>query len=236
MDHPLDGRVDKIIQIVATSTTSWEHAARSAVDEAAKSIHNLGTARVVKADLLMRDGVTQFRIKLAMGFQLDRTRVDAAGLEVRVKRYLIIANQTLLSPGLEQLVHHKIAESPCEFHILVPQSAALAFHVDPSGPVDPTLRAVTESYAVAREEAHARLDSFRRLFDDVGDVLTAEVAVGDPVLATRRVMERSSFDEIIVSTLPPGISRWLRLDIPSRIERAFKVPVTSLIQEELTSN
>jgi hypothetical protein len=191
---------------------------------------------LTKADLLVRNGTNLFRVKVEMAFQLDRHRIDAAGLEVDVKRYLVVANQTLLSPGLTQLLHEKVARSYCEFHVLVPQAATPSLHVDPSGLVDPTLQStVTESHAVARQEAQVRLDSFLDSFDETGGVLTGEVAVGDPVMAARRVMERSSFDEIIVSTLPAGISRWLKLDLPTRIERAFNVPVTSLIQDEADS-
>jgi hypothetical protein len=40
------------------------------------------------------------------------------------------------------------------------------------------------------------------------------------------VLERSSFDEIIVSTLPAPVSRWLRLDLAHRLERRFHLPVT----------
>jgi hypothetical protein len=36
------------------------------------------------------------------------------------------------------------------------------------------------------------------------------------------------FDEIIISTLPPGVSRWLGMDLPSRAERKFKLPVTTV--------
>ena len=46
-----------------------------------------------------------------------------------------------------------------------------------------------------------------------------------------RVLERSSFDEIIVSTLPPGLSRWLKMDLATRLERAFGLPVVALVQE-----
>jgi hypothetical protein len=41
--------------------------------------------------------------------------------------------------------------------------------------------------------------------------------------------EHCPFDENILSTLPPGRSRWLRLDLPSRVRSAFGMPVTHVI-------
>ncbi len=42
-------------------------------------------------------------------------------------------------------------------------------------------------------------------------------------------MAAQNFDEIIISTLPSGISRWLGMDLPHRVERQFKLPVTTVI-------
>jgi hypothetical protein len=36
------------------------------------------------------------------------------------------------------------------------------------------------------------------------------------------------FDEIILSTLAPGLSRWLRQDLPHRISRAFELPISTV--------
>ena len=41
-------------------------------------------------------------------------------------------------------------------------------------------------------------------------------------------MRSGAFDEVIISTLPLGVSRWLGLDVPHRVERRFKVPVTTV--------
>jgi hypothetical protein len=47
----------------------------------------------------------------------------------------------------------------------------------------------------------------------------------DPFLAVRKALERSRFDEVVVSTLPRRVSHWLRLDLPARVER-LGVPVS----------
>ncbi|MEL7207526.1 MAG: dodecin domain-containing protein [Actinomycetota bacterium] len=235
------GQVHKVIRIVGTSPDSWEGAAASAVAEAGKTISDLREATVVEADALVGDGgLATYRVKLEVAFQLDRSRpasTDAGAVSaterVDVRRYLILANQTLASPGLQELVSERASVGPAEFHVLVPESPPSAVYADPtSGPFDHHLvTAAAEDRLVALAEAEERLDAFRMAFAHLGPKLTGEVGLGDPVTATRRVMERSSFDEIIVSTLPPGLSRWLKMDLATRLERAFKLPVVALVQE-----
>jgi hypothetical protein len=57
--------------------------------------------------------------------------------------------------------------------------------------------------------------------------------VGDqwPLTAMADVLLERDFDEIIISTLPSGASRWLSLGLPRRVERAFKLPVTLVIAD-----
>ena len=76
-----------------------------------------------------------------------------------------------------------------------------------------------------RSQAAARLETFLERLSAHSEVLTSEVGGHDPFAAVSRVMERCSFDEIIISTLPATVSRWLKMDLPSRVERAFSVPV-----------
>ncbi len=230
--HADSARVDKVTCIVASSPVSWADAARNAVAEASKTIHGLATARLIDTDVLVRDNTTVFRVKLEIQFQLDRNRTDTAGEQVQVRRYLIVANQTLAAEGLEQLVREKVALSAAEFHVLVPQAASTAT-VDRSGLISPNMQdRIIDRHNLAVSEAEQRLKSFRVTFADLGSSLTAEIATGDPVAAIRRIMERASFDEIILSTLPEGKSRWRKLDLPTKIERAFDLPLTTLVQGE----
>lgn len=223
-------RVDKVIQLVATSSSSWEDAARVAIAEAAKTIRDLDRAVVLEADIFLDQVIPTYRVKLEISFQLDRTRVDNAGVSTQVRRYLVLANQTLPSGGLADLVRAKVAESPSEFHVVVPHSTTAGIYADPAtGIVGPSLTA--DALEATRLEAHARLGSFLHSLAELGSNLSGEVVAGDPVNALRHVLARSSFDEIIVSTLPAGISRWLSLDVPSRIERASNLPVTTLVRD-----
>lgn len=228
-----DGQVHKVVRVVGTSPVSWEAAAQAAVARAAKTIQNLRTATLVEADLIVGEGqVAQYRAKLELGFQLDRSRTSAdGGRTFQVHRCLIIANQTLASPGLRQIIDERDANETCEFHVLVPEPVrSTTYYGDAIG--GPQI-AVPDDHdrLVALQQAEERLESFRRALTHLGSRLSGEVSLLDPLNAARQVLEYAAFDEIIVSTLPLGVSRWLKLDLPARLERAFDLPVVPLVQE-----
>ena len=61
----------------------------------------------------------------------------------------------------------------------------------------------------------------------IGSRMTsAEYAVK---LAAGDLMLDRAFDEIVLSTLPPGLSRWLKLDVRHRFEQRFGLPITTVI-------
>lgn len=227
----MSGRVDKVIRIVAASSQSWEAAAQNAVSEAAKSIRDLTTARVVQQDLIIVDDKPVYRIRLQVCLQVDRSRSDATGATVVVRRYLIVANDSLSNPGLVDFIRER-ESAGAEFHVVAPQVAPSVLHADPAtgliGPAAHTM--VAEARDASRAEAERRLAGFRRSLGGLDSLVTSEVVLSDPITAIRMVMARSSFDEIVISAMAPGLSRWLRLDLPSRVERAFKLPVTIIQQ------
>jgi hypothetical protein len=49
-----------------------------------------------------------------------------------------------------------------------------------------------------------------------------------PVDAIRKLASREDVDEVIVSTLPRRLSRWMAMDLPHRVRRATSVPVTHI--------
>ena len=62
--------VYNVIELIGTSTESWEQAARVAVDRATQSLRNLRVAEVVEQDLVVEDGKVQaFRSKLKLSFK-----------------------------------------------------------------------------------------------------------------------------------------------------------------------
>jgi hypothetical protein len=78
----------------------------------------------------------------------------------------------------------------------------------------------------------------KRLDDALKAMRSAELAkvsgrVGDPdpVVAAMDVWDPMEFDEIVVSTLPTGASRWLGLDLPRRLEKLTGVPVRHVVAQ-----
>ncbi len=60
----------KIIELVGTSATSWEEAAKSAIETASKSLRDLRIAEITKLDLTIDDGkVTGFRARINVSFK-----------------------------------------------------------------------------------------------------------------------------------------------------------------------
>ncbi len=64
--------VYKVIELVGTSTESWEKAAAAAVERAAQSLRDLRVAEVVEMDLVIEEGkVTTYRTKLKLSFKFE---------------------------------------------------------------------------------------------------------------------------------------------------------------------
>jgi GABA permease len=151
-----------------------------------------------------------------------------------VHQCLVVANQTLGGQELLNAVRDRMSSGPAEFWILVPaiptthlvndfNALSCAFPVDPDllpGAAD----VGTREQGIA--EAKSRLDTELVRLRQIG--ATADGAVGDPdpVKAIEEVLVKRAFDEIILSTLPQGISRWLALDLPHRIRRRTDIPLT----------
>jgi hypothetical protein len=64
------GSVYKIIELVGTSTKSWEDAAKVALETASKTLEDLRVAEVVKQDVTVENGkVTNYRVRLNISFK-----------------------------------------------------------------------------------------------------------------------------------------------------------------------
>jgi len=64
--------VYKIIELVGTSTESWEKAAKSAIGMASKSLRDLRIAEIEKLDVQLKDGkVEAYRVKMKVSFKFE---------------------------------------------------------------------------------------------------------------------------------------------------------------------
>ncbi|HET7828504.1 MAG TPA: hypothetical protein VFL03_03010 [Candidatus Limnocylindrales bacterium] len=126
--------------------------------------------------------------------------------------YLIVANQTLSSPTLMAEVRQRARATDVRFHVVVPAT--------------PIHHALTWDESEARAAAQTRLDDVLARLRSLGARAGGEVGCADPVAATQDALRSQEVDEIILSTLPSGVSRWLGQDVPARLRRAVPVPVT----------
>ena len=132
------------------------------------------------------------------------------------RRILVVANQTACGDELLTVLTAKLGDGPCRFTLLVPATPAAEHATWTEG----------EARTLARRRMEEALTRFRAAgAEDVHGV----VGDANPVRAIDDAMLDETFDEIVLSTLPPGVSRWLRLDLPRRVEQRFALPVTTVI-------
>jgi GABA permease len=231
--------VYRVVQLVASHRDSWEAAAADAIAEATKTITDLRVAQVVEFDTAVRDGsVVAYRVRLKVSYRVDRRRRSAAGETQMVRRYLVVANQTVGSKALGHAIKERLQAGPAEFHVLVPATLSrdyaaarrlATFSVDPtSGYTFGDLRGLTFEDDEGRRRAQERLDEQLLMLIQAGANPTGEVGDADPMTAIAAVLARSDFDEILLSTLPATISRWVGLDLPTRLARRFGPRITHL--------
>jgi hypothetical protein len=137
--------------------------------------------------------------------------------------YLVVAHRTLVEDHLLDHVRTLCAEGDCRFHLVVPVRH----------PVDHAW-----SDGEVHAAAEARLAEGLDAFQAAGATVTGEVGDANPVYAVAAALRAAPDDDwagIVVSTLPPGLSRWLGLDAVSRIRREYDLPVTHLVAERSTA-
>jgi hypothetical protein len=151
-------------------------------------------------------------------------------------RYLVVANQTLDSDELATLVRVRTAEGPAEFWLVVPATPVkdLASRAVPIPmPVMGGVSTLPAPPSEARRLAQINLDAAIEKLTAAGATVDGAVADPDPVRAVAEALNGREFDEIIVFTLPPRLSRWLHNDLPTRLQHEFHLPVTDVVVKDL---
>ena len=154
---------------------------------------------------------------------------------------LLVANKTLASGEVSDFVKDRMAkEKDCRFTLLVsatPRSSdagewtATAVGSVGSGVYVPQQVAGEDNWEHARGRLEYGLDILRNL----GATVDGVVGDPNPAKAISDVLKRRSYDEVALSTLPKGVSRWLGLDIPHQVQRKFHIPVTVISVKHVPS-
>jgi hypothetical protein len=126
---------------------------------------------------------------------------------------LVVAHQTAATPALLDAVRQRARSGPATFHLVVPRQAhGMHKLVDPQDTGDGEAREVLTAALPALGEA-------------AGREVTGSLGDAEPMSAIQDAVNLGTYDEIIISTLPRRLSRWLRLDLVSKT-RALGLPVT----------
>jgi hypothetical protein len=126
---------------------------------------------------------------------------------------LVVAHQTASTRGLREAVRARAQQGPATFHLVVPQRPhGMHKVVDPSDDGRDTAEAVLAEALPALSAA-------------AGSEVTGGVGDPEPLMAIHDAVNLGSYDEIMISTLPRRMSRWLRLDLVSKA-RGLGLPVS----------
>jgi len=118
---------------------------------------------------------------------------------------LVVANLTATSEELVTALRERAGRGACRFTLVMPRT----------GP-----------------DAEGRLTKALDSMRGAGlDNVSGRIGDPDPVVAVMEIWDPMRFDEIVVSTLPTGASRWLGLDLPRRLERLTAVSIRHVVAE-----
>jgi hypothetical protein len=130
-------------------------------------------------------------------------------------RVLVVANKTAATPQLIECVRERAAKGPCEFTLLVPNTTH-------------GLHKVVDPEDQSRNEAEAVIELALPLLEEAaGSPVDAMIGVPEPLAAIQDAVNLHGFDELIISTLPTRVSKWLHLDLP-RKAAGLGLPVTTV--------
>jgi hypothetical protein len=137
-------------------------------------------------------------------------------------RVLVVAHKTAATQPLLDAVRERAERGPSTFTLLVPNPAHGLHKV-----VDPEDQDANEAQAVIDQ-------ALPLLSEAAGAPVEGMVGAPDPNTAVHDAVNARGFDEIIISTLPARLSRWLKLDLPSKAS-GTGLPVTTVTPVEVAA-
>jgi hypothetical protein len=137
-------------------------------------------------------------------------------------RVLVVAHKTAATPGLIEAVRARASRGPATFTLLVPRPAHGLHRV-----VDPEDQEADES-------RHVLDTALPLLSQAAGSQVQGLLGDPAPLTAIEDAINLQGFDEVIISTLPARISRWLKLDLPSKVG-GLGLPVTTVTATDETT-
>jgi hypothetical protein len=133
----------------------------------------------------------------------------------RMSRVLVVANKTAATPQLLEAVRERAARGDAEFTLLIPNTAkGLHKLVDPED----------QGQSEAEQTMELAIPLLERA---AGAPVDGMIGVPEPLAAIQDAINIHGFDEIIISTLPTRVSKWLRLDLPHKAA-GLGLPVTTV--------
>ncbi len=131
-------------------------------------------------------------------------------------RLLAVAHQTAETEEFLEAVRSAAQDDHADVVVLVPAT--------------PVKHLTSWTQGESRAIARGRAEAAKRLLEESGvKVVEARIGDPDPFEAIIDALNLEDFDRVVISTFPPGISRWLGADLINRLGRSTSVPLTHVI-------
>src|ERR671919_2211746 len=155
----------------------------------------------------LREGLVD-RVRRAARRPVEHVVVDLDTERDDVKRTLVVANQTVASGELLDVLRHKAEEEPRRFIVICPQSG------EENG------------------QGAERLAQTLKELEDAGLEAVGQLVHPDPYTAIQNALQFYAPDDIVISTFPETRSGWLRGDLVGRVKASTGKPVEHVVAEE----